>query len=287
MNIKVKAAFILLLGTFFWGASFMWVKNALNYTDVYSFIAIRFFISSVVLAPILFFRKLENTKHTLKNGAILSIPFIIGFLTQTIGLQYTTATRAAFITGMAVVIVPVIVSLQEKKVPKLLYLFSVLLSGIGLYFLTVTEKIKFEVGDVWVLVCAFAFAYHLILVGKRTHGVDAFLITLVQIVFLGSLSFLIAFLMGTFHLPKNIDFWMYSSLAGIFSTCFMLVAQNHYQKFISPIQAVLIFSLEPLFASILAYFYLDEIFTQRMFFGAILVFSGMILSEIKIKKRRL
>ncbi|MEK6960783.1 MAG: DMT family transporter [Nanoarchaeota archaeon] len=277
-----SATISLLIGTIFWGMTFVLIKEATSSLNLYNFLSYRFLIAAAILALMFITRFKKFNLVTLKYGLLLSIPLSIGYITQTIGLQYTTASKAAFITGLSVVLVPIILAAINKAIPKINHICAAILATIGLGLLTLSESFILNIGDIWALACAIAFAAYIIMVGKYTKNQDSILLTFVQLSSVAIITGAISLISGGFEAPKGRIVWQAILFCSIFATSFMYAVQNHYQKYISEVKAAIIFSFEPLFAAMTAYFYIHEQLTSRIILGGVLIFAGMIVSEAKL-----
>ncbi len=283
MREENQATLLLLLGTLFWGMTFVFVKEGISIINLFTFLAWRFILAGLALAAV-FFRKVRAlNKNEFKYGLILGAVLAISFFAQTIGLQYTTASKAAFITGLSVVFIPVIIAAKQKTPPSVFQVTAVILSLAGLGLLTLSGSLSINIGDLWMLFCAVTFAWYVILVGRYTHRFDAVSLALIQFFFIGILSLAISIVSGNFLLPQNGKVWQAILFTSFFATTFTYTVQNYYQKFVSEIKTAIIFSLEPLFAAVTAWLYLNEEITWRIIFGGTLIFTGMLISEIRKK----
>lgn len=283
MSNKTTAILLLVLGTIFWGMTFAFTKNALNDIDTYSFLAFRFLIAALSLA-LIFFRRLQKIDfNIIYKGVILSIPLTIGFLTQTMGLEYTTASNGGFLTALSVIIVPIINTIYNKRLPSLKSTISILIASLGLLLITGTSLKTFNYGDLLMLICAIAFAFYIVQVSRESGKSDAILVTLIQLIIVSICSFFMAFISNGISLPSSNESWTGILFCALFATTFMYTVQNHYQQYLSTNTTVIIFSLEPFFAAITAVIMLSEILSTSIFTGGILIIFSMIMSEIKIK----
>jgi drug/metabolite transporter (DMT)-like permease len=265
--------------------TFVFIKEGTSILNLYNFLSYRFFIAALVLGLIFIYKFKKFNLSTLKYGFFLSIPLSIGYITQTVGLQYTTASKAAFITGLSVVFVPLFLAVINKNLPKFNQVIAVILATIGLGLLTISGSMKLNIGDIWVFLCAIAFAVYIIMVGRFTKKHDSILLTFTQLALVGIITGLISLFSGGFAMPKGYIIWQAIIFCSVFATAFMYAVQNHFQKFISEVKTAIIFSFEPLFAAVTAYFYLSEQLTLKVILGGLLIFAGMIFSEVKLKKR--
>lgn len=284
MTQKGKAITLLTIGTAFWGMTFAFTKEALNDIDAYSFLAFRFLLASVTLA-LVFYKRLKNINfQILYKGLLLSIPLCLAFITQTIGLEYTSALNAGFLTALAIVIVPFLVAIYKRALPSFKTLVTIGIATIGLFLITGTSIQSFNFGDLLMLLCALAFAIYIVLVSLESGKVDSILLTLVQLVVVSLFSILMALLNDGLKVPSSTDSWIGIVFCALFATTFMYTVQNHYQQYLSTTTTVVIFSLEPLFAAITAFVVLSETITISIIGGGVLIIGSMLMSEMKFKK---
>lgn len=283
MNLKVKTILLLLLGTLFWGMTFVFIKDAVSLMSVAGFLGCRFLLASIVLILIFIKRLRKFDRNTFKFGALLSVPLLFSFLAQTIGLQYTSASMGGFITGLSVVFVPIILSMMQRRLPSLSVFIAVVLATLGLSFLTLGSSIAFNIGDVWVFLSAILFAIYIIMVGKYSKQSDGVLLSITQFFMVGVVCIVYAGIKGELYFPTQYKLWQAILFTALFATAYMYTVQNYYQKYISEITTSIIFSFEPLFAAITAFFYLNEALTEKTIIGGLLIFGGVLFAEIKIE----
>jgi len=283
MSLKNKSILLLLLGTIFWGMTFVFIKDAVSLISVAGFLGYRFLLASAVLA-LIFIKRLRNINwETIKNASFLSLPLLFSFLSQTVGLQYTSASKGGFITGLSVVFVPIILAIIQKKLPSINIFIAVVLATAGLSLLTLGSTIDFNIGDSWVFLSAILFAIYIIMVGKYSKKCDGVLLSLIQFLLVGIVCIVYAGINGDLYVPTQYKLWQAILFTALFATAFMYTVQNYYQKYISEITTSIIFSFEPLFAAITAYFYLNEALTERTVIGGLLIFCGILFAELKWK----
>ncbi len=281
---NLKATLLLLLGTFFWGLTFVTVKEGVALVDVYTFLGYRFVIAALVLG-VIFFRKFKKFRFTeVKYGFLLALPLTCGYITQTIGLQYTSASKAGFITGLTVVFVPLFLSIINKELPKINHAISVIMAVAGLFLLTYSSAFSMNIGDLWVLSCTVTYAIFIIGVSRFTKLCDSILLTFFQLLFVGIICSIISLSTYGFVVPQGYPVWQSILFTAIFASSFVFAIQIHYQKVLSEIKTVIIFSFEPLFAALAGYFYLHEEITSRIVVGGLLLFSAMLVAEISFKQ---
>ncbi|QIB27369.1 DMT family transporter [Caloranaerobacter azorensis] len=286
MSKQLKADLALLLVTIVWGFTFVTTKNALKDISTYNFLAIRFFVAFIA-SSLIFFKNMKNlNKRTLFLGSIIGIVLFAGYAFQTVGLTYTTASKSGFITGFCVVLVPIFSAIILKRTPNMPTVIGVLLAMLGLGFMTLNSNLSLNIGDFYTLICAVAFAFQIILVGKYTIEVDPIALAITQIGIVGILSLIFSLSIEDFIIPKSTDVWIAIFITGILATSVAYIVQNTVQKFTSPTHAALIYTAEPIFSAIFAYIFLHEVMTARAILGSILILTGMIISETKFSKAK-
>jgi len=270
-----------------WGVTFVVVKNALDHTSPFIFLAVRFTIAAALMA---LFRPQVLARidgQEIFAGMRLAFFMFAGYCFQTAGLQYTTASNSGFVTGSSVVLVPLLLGVfWGRRLTKWIYggAFAAL---IGLYFLTVPEEgLRFlNRGDVLTFVAAGFYAVHIILVGEYTqeHSVSA--LSLIQVAGCAVMAWPLTGAAAAIHWqPVRFDWgWGLGASIGIcavFATAVAFTVQLWAQQFTSPGHAAILFALEPVFAVITSYFVLHERLSARSMRGAGLVVAGIVIAEL-------
>ena len=283
MKKHVKADLSLLFVSIIWGSTFVIVKQGISIIPTYNFLAVRFIIAFAICA-VVFWKNLKNLdKKTFKYGCIIGVFLFAGYAFQTVGLQYTTASKSGFITGFCVILVPIIESLISKKMPEKENIFGVTFAIIGLGLLTVNGNLKFNIGDFYTLICAFAYALQIIAIGHFTHESDSISLAIVQIGVVAVLCTVFTFAFEKPVMPTGFPVWNAILITGILATALSFVIQNTMQQYTSNTHVALIFTTEPVFSAIFAYFLIGEVLTFKGFIGCVLIIIGMLVSEVDIK----
>jgi drug/metabolite transporter (DMT)-like permease len=294
-----KGETALLTATLIWGATFTIIKSALHDASPLIFISLRFSFAALILLPFLF-KELKNiSKPVLLGGVLLGLLYFLGFSTQTIGLNYTTATKSGFITGSFVLFTPIFQIILEKRSPGLGSVIGIILVLTGLLFLfssgtsilSVFSEIgeNFNIGDFFTLLCAFFFSLYLIYLDIISKKYDYKPLVFLQVSVTGICGILFAVLLSFaglekphFELTGNLIFAI--GYTSILATVLTTTLQTKYQKLTTPTKAGIIFSLEPIFAAVVAFFVLSEKISNFGFIGGALIFSGLLVSELIDKK---
>jgi len=273
------ADFSLLLVTLVWGSTFVIVKWAIEDLPPLPFLAIRFALAFISLLPFLYFQKAHISKGTLLKGVALGCLLFSGYAWQTVGLQYTTASNAGFITGLSVVFVPALVALTTRKFPSPGLILGILSALVGLALLSLGDQFQLNKGDLMVLFCALSFALHIFFVGRYAPQTNATVLASAQILTVSVLSgiFSIFLPQSTMHFSTNV--WVALLVTAIPATSLAFFAQSKMQQFTTATHTALIFSMEPVFAAFSAFFLAGEILTPKALLGAGLVLVGMLISE--------
>lgn len=282
MTKQFKADLALLLVTVVWGSTFVITKNVLKDIPTYNFLAIRF-LTAFIFSSVVFYKSFFSLdKNTIKYGILIGIVLFIGFAFQTVGLNYTTASKSGFITGFSVVIVPLISAIMFKNLPNLSIITGVVLAVIGLGLMTLDSSLVPNIGDFYTLIAAVFFALHIILVGKYTVNVNSINLAIIQIGVVGFSSLLFSLSTESFTIPSTVNTWGGILITSILATSGAFIVQNTMQKFTSATHTALIYTAEPVFSAIFAFMLIGERMTNKAIFGSILILLGMILGEIKI-----
>ncbi|GIN85731.1 membrane protein [Heyndrickxia sporothermodurans] len=289
MKNKLTAEIALLFVAFIWGATFVIVQNAIDELPPLFFNAIRFFLAGLIIYIILLFIRKEKTKFqwsSLIPGILLGCCLFIGYAFQTIGLLYTTPAKAGFITGLSVVMVPFLAFVFTRNHPRTSAIFGSIAAATGLYLLAVKNTTPLSIGDFYVFLCTFGFAFHIILTDRFAKRIPVILLTTIQI-------FTVALLCATFSIfmedwtqifNKSVNFSneiifaiLITSLLGTAAAFFI---QTQSQKATSPTRVAIILAMEPVFAAITSYFWINERLNIEGVIGCVLIFTGMIISEV-------
>jgi drug/metabolite transporter (DMT)-like permease len=278
---QLKADLALLLVALIWGTTFVIVKDELGRIGPMALIALRFAFAFVAMVAVTRGSLLRMGRHQLFAGLVIGVFLFGGFALQTVGLAYTTASKAAFITGLCVVMAPLFarVLLGHRSSPQVL--LGVALATLGLGLLSLTESLTLSTGDLLILGCAACFALHIVAISRFAPSMDAMALTTVQIGFVavGGLVAM-ALLEPAPALPEPRTFAA-AAFLGIVATAFAFAVQNRVQVFTTPTHTGLMFSLEPVFAAMFAYMLIGERLTEQQLIGCALMLTGMLAAELR------
>lgn len=276
---RIKADMMLLLATFFWGMTFVTVKDAMKHSGIFSFIALRFFLAGLLIFP--FIKRKMNliNKSIVFDSVLLGILVFASFAFQTAGLKYTSATRSSFITSLSVVLVPLVSFLLYKTIVDVYKIAGIVFASIGLLLLFPPEAGVINLGDALTLASACIFALVIVLIQKFSSRNDPILLVFIQTVVVAFLALIFAPFTDRFKIDFSGNFLFDLIFTAVFATAGSLVIQFRYQKDTSEARAGIIYTLEPLFASFFAFLILKESFPAIGFAGGAFIILGMVLSE--------
>jgi drug/metabolite transporter (DMT)-like permease len=275
-----KADLWLLLATFFWGITFVTVKDAMRYASPLAFLGVRFLLAGLLLLPFCYKAFARLNKKGWRDGIILGVFLFGGFAFQTAGLVHTTATRSAFITGLAVILVPVFsIVMLKKPVDRWLVLGALLAAG-GLYFLSRPAGGGFNQGDLLTALCAVCFAVEIILVEIYTKRHEPMDMIMAQIVTTVTLCAVLVWLFEKPVIRMNANLWLDLFITSVLATAGSLVIQFTWQRKTDAARAAVIYTMEPLFAGLFAFLVIGETMNSQGWLGAGMIMVGMLASEL-------
>jgi len=276
---RLQADSALMLLTVLWGTTFVVVKDALSDGDPFSFLALRFGVGAVVLS-VLSGRKMLSPIH-LRRGGVLGLFLFVGFAFQTVGLKYTTPSRSAFITGLYVLLVPGVMLVLFRRVPRMSSLVGVVLSAMGLYYLTGAEvsSAGLSRGDLLTLGCAVAYAFHIAFTDRYAPKAEAGALVAVQLWVVALLSAACLPFVET-RVEWTPAFLGAVAFCGVFASALALSVQTWAQARTSAVRAAIIYSLEPLFAGAFSVVLGYETLGVREWVGGGLIVLGVLVAEL-------
>ncbi|KAB2825480.1 DMT family transporter [Aliivibrio finisterrensis] len=274
---------ILLLVAFFWGTSYGVAKEALLFTSVLVFLVIRFVITTLVLLPIVIYRKnITHWKSVIPTGFIL---FLI-FVCETYGIKNTTASNAAFLISLFVVFTPFVEWVVNKNKPTNKLLFLSIISVIGVFLLTnmTTHELTINMGDILMLMAALLRGVMVVFTKKVMvdKDVDPIMVTSIQSSVVSIFSIILLLSIHGFEwvylIPLDLSFWLLAIYLVLFCTVFAFYAQNYSVKKMSPTKVSILMGSEPIFGALFAFLWLSESFTIVQIIGASLIFIATFIA---------
>ena len=293
-NMRPKNAAILMLTAFIWGTAFVAQSVGMDYLGPFTFNGVRSLIGAAALLPCIWLLQILNKKEgTVKEegsrkdliigGIACGLLLFAASSLQQIGIQYTSAGKAGFITAFYIVIVPVLGIFLHKKIGWKVWI-AVLLALAGLYFLCITEKFTIGKGDIFIFLCALVFSLHIMVIDHFSPKVDGVKMSCIQFLVCGIVSIPFMVLTETPRLDAMLAGWFPLVYAGVFSCGVAYTLQIVGQKNVNPAIASLILSLESCFSVLAGWMILGERLSVRESAGCILMFAAIILAQLPDKK---
>jgi len=291
MNLRTyRADALLLLTASIWGLAFVAQRVGMDYVGPYTFNGVRFALGSLSLVPLLFWLQGRTSKPRrkdaraawpaiLRGGSVAGLFLFAGASLQQVGLVYTTAGNAGFITGLYVVIVPIMGLALQQRTHGGTWL-GALLAAVGLYFLSITATLTIAWGDLLVLVGAFFWAAHVLIIGHLSPRMDALRLAITQFAVCSLLSLMVALAIETISWQSLWQAAVPILYGGLGSVGVAYTLQVVAQKDAHPAHAAIFLSMEAVFAALGGWWLLHEVLTVRALFGCGLMLAGMLVSQL-------
>jgi len=284
---------LLLITAMIWGFAFVAQRVGMKYVGPFTFNGVRFFLGCLPLLPILLRNRKKappeipfSSKTVLLGGMLAGLILFSGASLQQVGIVYTTAGKAGFITGLYVVIVPILGLLWRDKTTHPGTWAGAILAAVGMYFLSVTREFTISLGDLLVLFSAFLWAAHVQFVGWLSPRTGATRLAVVQYGVCGGLSLLVALVTETITLTGLYQAAIPILYGGFLSVGIAYTLQLVAQKKAPAAHAAILMSLETVFAALGGWMILGEVLSLRALFGCALILTGMLASQLYPLVRR-
>ncbi|MDF9448636.1 DMT family transporter [Bacillus toyonensis] len=290
------APLALLFVSFIWGATFVVVQNAMSFVGPFTFNGLRFLFAGIILLFVQMIFSQKTSKQHIKQssfaGLIVGFFLCVGYLLQTFGLLYTTSSKAGFLTGLSIVMVPILSFIFLKQKATIFVVLGITVATAGLYLLTAADSFQLNIGDILVLGCAIAFAAHILINGFYSKKISPLLLSTSQVLTVGIFSSICAFLFEDWENLFSISLWTNHSflfalfLTSLFATSIAFFIQTSAQKHTSPTRVAIIFAMEPVFAALTGVLVANEQLSMSAIFGCLCIFLGMIFVELPSKTKK-
>ena len=282
MNKQRKADLLLVLVTAFWGVSYFLMDLCLTDLQPLNLNAFRF-LGSFALLSVVFFPKLKHiSAATWKYSLLVGVFLTLVYICCTYGVLYTSISNAGFICALPAVTTPVLNFFFTGKKPGRRMTLSILLCAVGLGLLTLNEAFRPALGDVICLGVALFYALDLIFTEKAVSrpDVDPLQMGILELGVVGVIMLVLSFILEQPRLPSSPVIWGSALFLTLFCTGFAFVVQTVQQQYTTANHVGLIFTLEPLFSAIVAYFLADEVLLPRGYVGAAMMMCSLFLMEL-------
>ena len=291
---QIRGTLMLLAASFFWGTTFVAQLTGMDGLGPFSYAAARYLMGFLsLLAVLIYTRKSRAKERRQKNyqrgfliGLIIGVVLFIASSMQQVALQYSTAGKAAFITCLYIVFVP----LGAKFLGKIIRRENWIGAGlaiIGLYLLAVSESFSIQAGDVILFVSAFFWTMQILLIDRFASKVDLMELSTAQIFITMILSFATMFALETPHLSAMANAWFPILYGGVMSAGVAFTLQNYGQRYAEPATAAILMSFEAIFGALAGWFFLNEVMSSREIFGCVLMLIGMLATQWTLIKKSL
>lgn len=296
---QMKNNVMLLLAAFIWGTAFVAQSVGMDYVGPFTFNSVRNIIGSIVLIPVIFLmdglkrksgmneeelaKARGNTRTLVIGGVCCGVVLAVASSLQQFGILFTTVGKAGFITAMYIVLVPILGIFLGKKVRPLI-IFCVVISVVGLYFLCMTEKLALGAGDLYVLLCAFVFSIHILVIDYFSPMVDGVRMSSIQFLTAGIICAVPMLLFEKPDWGSILTAWMPILYAGVMSSGVAYTLQILGQKNADPAVASLLLSLESVFSVLAGWVLLGQSLSGKELFGCVLMFAAIILAQLPEKR---
>lgn len=293
---KAKNAGMLMLTAFIWGTAFVAQSVGMDYLEPFTFNGIRSIIGGIALLPcILLLQRINgrqesisgdksvDRKNLIAGGVACGLLLFAASSLQQIGIQYTTAGKAGFVTAFYIVIVPVLGIFLKKKIGWKVWV-AVVLALAGLYFLCITDGFTIGKGDMYVFLCALIFSVHILVIDHFSPKADGVKMSCIQFFVCGIVSLPFMFAFETPTIQGILGGYAPLLYAGVMSCGVGYTLQIIGQKNVNPAIASLILSLESCFSVLAGWLILGEKLSVRELAGCVLMFAAIILAQLPEKQ---
>ena len=285
---QTKYSLILLGASVIWGSAFVAQSIAMNYGMApYAFTAVRMLVGALCLMPFIFLRRRTaippdraGRLRLLRSGALIGVTVAAASCFQQVGLQYTGAGKAAFLTALYILLVPLVGAAFFHRKTGLWTWLCLLIGGAGLWFLSITESFTLERGDTLVILCAVVYSFQILLVDRYAPDFDALTLCCIEFLTAGLLSLIpMAVKEGFAFVNLGRALWCIL-YCGVFSCGVAFWLQIVGQRHLPPALASLLMSFEAMFGALFGALILHERMTPRELLGCGLIFAALILSQV-------
>jgi len=284
-----QAELALVFITLIWGSTFVMVKQALESVSTLLFLALRFGLAALALLVV--FRRMRaalfDQKRLLAGGVLAGVCLFGGYVFQTVGLRSTTPSKSAFITGLSVVLVPLLSSLVYKRAPQVDEVAGVLLATFGLALMTLNkESLTISSGDALTVISAFGFAIHIMVLGHYTRAGGFEALSVIQIVTCALIALGTFWWVETPYIAWSPSLMAALAITGLLATALAFTVMTWAQQHTTATRTALFLVLEPVFAALTSFVVEGEMFTPRGGVGAASILAGILMVDLKPFSRR-
>lgn len=286
MKTQLKADLMLVLVTLCWGVSYYLMDVSLSDLGPFTLNAYRF-LGAFAVAGLLAFKKLRTVNRmTLKYSLLIGSALVFVYMGATFGVKYTTLSNSGFLCALTVIFVLILELIFLRKRPHKKIILAVTMSLAGIMLLTLKDDFSINMGnlrgDLLCLMCAAAYAVDLIMTEKAVahEEVDAFQLGVFQLGVTGVYMLILSMIFETPHLPGTPVIWGSVLFLSLFCTGLAFIVQAIAQQYTTAAHVGIIFTLEPVFAAVVAFFFAGEVLTAKSYLGAVIMTAALFVTEI-------
>ncbi|MCM1126323.1 MAG: DMT family transporter [Lachnospiraceae bacterium] len=290
----LRSSFLLFLAAFIWGVAFVAQSVGMDYMGPFTFIGARFLMGSMVLLPLVVYRRkgkavkqrtFGSRRDTLIGGVCCGLALCSAALLQQFGIVYTTVGKAGFITTLYIIIVPIMGIFLKRRVSGKVWI-AALIAAAGMYLLCMSEGLRLSRGDTYVFICAILFSVHILVIDHFSDRADGVELSCLQFLTAGIIGSVLALIFEHPTLSNFAGGIIPLAYAGIMSSGVAYTLQVIGQKDLDPTVASLILSMESVVSMLAGWVILGQKLSHRELFGCVLVFAAVILAQLPEKENR-
>lgn len=292
MNRKIRSSILLLITAIIWGLAFVAQTAGMEHLGPYTFTAARSFVACIFLLITHFiFKKSKmidysneySLEKSIKGGFICGLVFTLAINLQQIGLSFTTTGKASFITALYIVFIPIIGLFLGRR-PDIKLVICIIIALVGTFIMSVRGELSVNIGDIEVMLSAFMFAIHMMLMSKFSQNTNSIIVSLVQFLVCAILSLVAAMFKEVIDMDGILKSYVTILYVGILSSGVGFTLQIMALKDLDTVIASMISSLESIFGAIFGWLILGQAMEGREIFGAFLIFIATLFAQLPINK---
>ena len=291
MGKELKASIMLFITSIIWGLAFVAQAQGMEHIGPFTFTAARSLVAIIFLyLTYVFFNKTSKSyreqkfdmKRTIRGGVLCGLVFTFGINFQQIGLVYTTAGKASFLTALYIVFIPIIGLFYGKKINRKLQL-CIVLAMIGTYLMSVKGSLSMNIGDLITIFGSIVFAIHILMLSEFSKDTNAVLVSLIQFAVCGFFSLIAALIFEGIDMTAILKSYLAILYVGILSSGVGFTIQLMALKELDPVVASMISSLESVFGAVFGWLILSQSMSEREIIGGIIIFVATLIAQLPIE----
>ncbi|MDU5099332.1 MAG: DMT family transporter [Peptoniphilus grossensis] len=291
MGKELKASIMLFITSIIWGLAFVAQAQGMEHIGPFTFTASRSLVAIIFLyLTYVFFNKTSKSyreqkfdmKRTIRGGVLCGLVFTFGINFQQIGLVYTTAGKASFLTALYIVFIPIIGLFYGKKINKKLQL-CIVFAMIGTYLMSVKGSLSMNIGDLITIFGSIVFAIHILMLSEFSKDTNAVLVSLIQFAVCGFFSLIAALIFEGIEIDAILKSYLAILYVGILSSGVGFTIQLMALKELDPVVASMISSLESVFGAVFGWLILSQSMSEREIIGGIIIFVATLIAQLPIE----